>query len=350
MRLSYTILSLLLFAVTVGAGCSEDNPVEPAPDTDDGGVDPFVMNERLGRGVNFGNALEAPNEGDWGVRLEERQFEAAAEAGFATIRLPIRWNAHALPNEPYTIDEDFFERVDWAVEQALENELNLILNVHHYGGMDANPEEHVDRWVALWRQIAERYQDLPQNVLFELLNEPHGDLDANKWNQYVPLALEVIRETNPVRNVVVGPVRWNNPSALPLLELPDDDHLIVTFHFYAPFHFTHQGASWVNNSDPWLGTTWDATPAEMKEIRDVLEDAAAWGEEHNRPLFLGEFGAYSAADMESRARWTDFVAREAERLDMSWTYWEFMAGFGLYIPANDTFREPLLEALIPEAE
>jgi aryl-phospho-beta-D-glucosidase BglC (GH1 family) len=90
----------LILALTLTA-CAGKSPIEPPPNRQ--GVDPFEMNGRLGRGVNFGNALEAPLEGQWGVTLEALHFRRAAEAGFATIRLPVRWSAHAQAAAPYTI-------------------------------------------------------------------------------------------------------------------------------------------------------------------------------------------------------------------------------------------------------
>ena len=77
-----------------------------------------------------------------------------------------------------------------------------------------------------------------------------------------------------------------------------------------------------------------------------FEEAAAWSKKNRRPLFLGEFGAYSAADMNSRARWTRAVRQEAERRGFSWCYWEFGSGFGLYDPRAKTWRQPLLRALL----
>jgi endoglucanase len=63
-------------------------------------------------------------------------------------------------------------------------------------------------------------------------------------------------------------------------------------------------------------------------------------------VFLGEFGAFSAADMESRSRWTRFITREAEKQGFSWAYWEFCSGFGAYDPQADAWREPLKAALL----
>ncbi|HEX6987104.1 MAG TPA: glycoside hydrolase family 5 protein [Planctomycetaceae bacterium] len=302
-------------------------------------------NRRLGRGINFGNALEAPNEGEWGFRIEEGYFDEVKKAGFDTVRLPVKWSAHAEEKPPYRIDAGFAERVDWAVGHALERGLNVVLNVHHYDEFYADPDGHEERFLALWKQIASRYADRTEGLVFELLNEPRDPMTAERWNEIFPKALAVVRETNPHRAVIVGPANWNNIDALSKLRLPEDDRLMVTVHYYSPFEFTHQGASWAEGSDKWLGRTW-GSDEDKAAVRRDLEKAAAWGKEHGKPIFLGEFGAYSRADMDSRVRWTEFVRSEAERLGMSWAYWEFGSGFGAYDPQTDKWREPLKEALL----
>lgn len=311
------------------------------------GVDPFVQNQQLGRGINLGNALEAPQEGAWGVTLYEDYFSAIADAGFQHVRVPIRWNAHALAAPPYTIDPDFFARIDWVVEQSLKNDLLVILDFHHYEEMFSDHRGHTERFLALWKQIAEHYADAPDTVLFELLNEPHGGLHALAWNEIVPQAIAVIRPSNPTRNLIVGPGNWYNISQLSALSLPADSHLIVSVHYYDPFHFTHQGAEWVDGSAAWLGATWDGTNTQRWNVEADLGRAARWGRDNGYPLYLGEFGAYSRADMASRARYTAFVARTAEELGMSWAYWEFGAGFGAYNRGTGTWKEELLTALVP---
>ena len=310
-------------------------------------ADIFDANARLGRGINIGNALEAPEEGAWGVRLKVEYFTAIKKAGFDTVRLPVRWSAHAKADAPYTIDAKFAERVDWAVDQAIANGLNIIVNVHHYDEMNIHPEENLPRLEALWRQLAARYKNSPTGVYFELLNEPHDKLTETKWNAAIPKLLAAVRETNPTRPVIVGPGRWNGISALDRLELPKDDHhLILSVHFYDPFEFTHQGARFVKGADKWKGRPWTGTDAERAAITKPLQKAAAWAKLHERPVFLGEFGVYQEADMPSRARWARFVAREAERLKFSWAYWEFCAGFGAYDPKADCWRDALKSALI----
>ena len=333
-----------------------DTPATPIIPTDEKPIPPaewpdaFEMNRRIGRGVNFGDALEAPAEGEWGIVLQEEYFQKAEEAGFSTIRLPVRWNTHALESDPYTIHSSFFDRIDWAVENGLSRGMIVILDFHHFTDyMDCAACER-GRFLALWEQIANHYRDYPPELVFELLNEPTNTVAADEWAGALAAALGMIRATNPQRIVVVGPVGWNGLGGLPTLVLPEDDRgLIVTFHYYEPFPFTHQGADWMEGSDAWLGTTWTGSAEEERAVREDILTAAEWGLERNRPVFLGEFGAFERADMESRARYTAFIAREAEALSFSWAYWEFCSGFGVYDPAAHRWRDPLLRALLPDS-
>jgi aryl-phospho-beta-D-glucosidase BglC (GH1 family) len=313
-------------------------------------ADPFFkeLKPAFGRGVNLGNALESPKEGDWGVVLKEEYFEKIAKAGFDNVRIPVRWSAHADKSAPYKIDKKFFDRVDRAVNQALKNHLIPVLNMHHYDELYQDPDAHRERFIAQWQQIAEHYQKYPAALVFELLNEPTAKLTADKWNDILHNTIKVVRRSNPTRDIMIGPANWNGINDLPTLELPEDDrHLIVTVHYYNPFNFTHQGASWVGEeSKKWLGTKWTGTKAERQAVENDLDKAITWAVEHRRPIYLGEFGAYEKADLESRARWTNFVAEESLKRKMGFAYWEFCAGFGVYDPKKNQWIEPIKEALL----
>jgi endoglucanase len=343
----------------------------------------MTLSERaiaLGRGVNLGNALEAPNEGEWGMVIEPEFFSLIRGAGFDTIRVPIRWSAHAAEASPYTVDETFFERVDWVIDRGLANDLNVVINMHHYDPLFEAPEAHADRFVAIWRQIATRYRAQPDALYFELLNEPHGNLDAARWNALMADTIAVVREIDDYHTLVVGGADWGGISGLDRLEIPAGEaNTIATFHFYDPMLFTHQGAEWTGSEYGTLGVTWpgppeteitpipearkvewvrmwflrynqtqgDANPASADAIAKTLDRALAWSKQSGTPLWLGEFGAYSTADAASRARWTATVRAEAEARGFPWAYWEFGAGFGIYDREADAWRQPLLEALIP---
>ena len=302
----------------------------------------------LGRGINLGNALEAPSEGAWGVVLEEEFFKIIKDGGFDSIRIPIKFSAHALKEEPYTIDKEFFERVDWAVKNALFRDFTVIVDLHHYDEIYEDPAAHKARFVALWGQIAEHYKDCPEQVFFELLNEPCKNLTDDIWNDLIAEALKVVRKTNPERAVIVGPTHWNNIRQLGKLKVPAGDrNIIVTCHYYEPMALTHQGASWVAGpSESWLGTKWLGSESEKAEIEKMFDIAERWSKKNNRPMFIGEFGTYDRAEMASRVRWTSFVASAARKRNFTLAYWEFCASFGVYDKEKKQWREGLKNAVL----
>ena len=307
-----------------------------------------ITSVELQRGINLGNMLEAPNEGDWGLYVQEEYFDLVEDAGFDFVRLPVRWSTHAGADSPYAIDPAFFTRVDEVVNWAMERNLTIIVDFHHYEEVMTDPWGHEDRLLGIWKQVADHYKDYPSNVLFELLNEPNGQLNASLWNSYMFEALAIVRESNPIRDVIIGPVNWNAYDWLSTLDVPNDDHLIVTFHYYLPFQFTHQGAEWVGDeSQNWLGGEW-GSDAEKAEVTRHFGSVANWAQRHGDVrILLGEFGAYSRGPQESRVRWTEFVRSEAERHGFAWAYWEFASGFGVYDPEAKRWRQELIKALLP---
>jgi endoglucanase len=309
----------------------------------------FEMNRQLGRGINMGNAFEAPTEEAWGNPWQPEYFELIASQGFDHVRLPIRWEPEerSMAEPPYAISEAFLKRIQFVVDKALEQDLIIIINMHHHEALYANPAGQKARFLAQWRQIAEYFKDYPDDLLFEVLNEPHGELSPELWNIYFADALEEIRTTNPDRLVLIGTANYGGVDGVSELELPDDKNLILTVHYYNPFHFTHQGANWVGDqSEDWLGTQWHGTKAERQTIADDFKPVLDFSKNHNIPVYIGEFGAYSKADMESRVRWTNFCARWFEEQGFSWAYWEFSVGFGIYDPESGTFLSGLVDALL----
>uniref|UniRef100_A0A7C4RWK2 Glycoside hydrolase family 5 protein n=1 Tax=Fervidobacterium thailandense TaxID=1008305 RepID=A0A7C4RWK2_9BACT len=305
----------------------------------------FEFNKAIGKGINMGNALEAPFEGAWGVIIEDEYFKIIKERGFSSVRIPIRWSAHVSEKPSHTIDEKFFQRVKHVVDKALENGLVVIINTHHFEELYQDPDEYGDVLVSIWQQISERFKSYPEQLYFEIYNEPARNLTPSKWNELYPKVLKVIRKHNPTRPVIVDVASWAHYSAVQYLKLVKDPYLIVSFHYYEPFNFTHQGAEWVSPSPP-LGTKWLGTDAEVAEMRRHFRLVYEWAKKNNVPIFLGEFGAYGKADMESRVRWTMTVRQLAEEFDFCMAYWEFCAGFGLYDRIEHKWIEPLTTAAL----
>ncbi len=270
-RLSLVLVPLVALSL---AGCSGGNPAPsgsasesrvPAPTTGvyapvDGDLDAVV--DFLEHTINYSSLEHDPDEGAWSTPLSEAGFKAIADAGFTAIRLPVRFSGYQQLTSPYTIDEGYLLRVDWAIDQALSNGLAVIIDNHAWGteGRDdynalfIDPASEKPRLEAIWEQVGARYADQPAGVVFEIMNEPNGALDPY-WNDYQADVLEIIRETNPDRAVIVTPGNWSSPWALRDLELPNDNNLIVGFSDFIPFDFTHQGATWFSPSPP-IGAVW----------------------------------------------------------------------------------------------
>lgn len=297
----------------------------------------------IGRAVNLGNALEAPNEGDWGVILEEEFFKLIKEKKFTAIRIPIRWSAHL---ENGKIESKFMERVDWAVRNTLEQGLIPIVNIHHYDKLNEEPETEKEQFLKIWEELSSHYKNYSDSLVFEILNEPHGKIDP-LWNDLQKEALAVIRKANKERTVIITPAQWGGLNNLEALSIPSNDkNLILSIHYYSPFQFTHQGAEWVDGSDAWLGTQWKGNRFDKLSIQKDMERIDEFSKKNNIPVFIGEFGAYSKADMKSRARWTEYCGRIFERYNFSWSYWEFCSGFGIYDAKSKSWKKELVDALI----
>ena len=306
--------------------------------------------ELLGRGINYGNMLEAPSEGEWGLRFDDRYPKMIKTVGFDSVRVPVRWSSATLDEAPYQIQPQYLARVRHVVDLNLQAGLKVVLNVHHFEELYDAPNTQRDRFLAIWKQLSNAFQGAEEGLIFEILNEPHGNLAADQWNPLMVDALAEIRKLHPQRWVIVGPDQWNSIGGLPGLELPEDDRrLIVTVHYYLPFDFTHQGASWVSPPRP-TGVKWSATEAERAAVSHDMQTVADWASQQRRPIYVGEFGAYERAEMQSCAAWTSYVRESCETRKFGWAYWELASGFGVLNKETNQWKEPLIQALLPDQE
>ena len=306
------------------------------------------LNKKLGKGINMGNMFEAPSETEWGNPFKDDYFTRIKSQGFNHVRIPIRWDvaARCQQTEPYTINANFLERIRTVVDLAKKENLLVIINMHHHEAIFANPDTQKAKFISQWTQIATFFKDYDSNLLFEVMNEPNTNLTPDKWNTFFAEALSAIRKTNKTRAVLMGTSNWGGLGGVSSLKIPADDNIILTIHYYDPFNFTHQGADWVAGSTPWLGTKWENTNLERDEIIGQFKYLKEFGNQNNLPIHIGEFGAFSKADLESRVLWTNFLARWFEQQGFSWAYWEFSAGFGIYNPSTGQYLQPLLDALV----
>ena len=113
--------------------------------------------------------------------------------------------------------------------------------------------------------------------------------------------------------MIIGPASFNNVGWLDKLVLPKNDrHIIITVHYYQPMSFTHQGANWTPEYANFSGNTW-GTPADYAALEKDFDGVQAWAKKNDRPILLGEFGAYDKGPLETRVKYTAALARAAEK-------------------------------------
>jgi endoglucanase len=335
---------------------------------------------RWRRGLNLGNALDAPHEGDWGVKLAASDFVSAKQAGFDHVGLPVRFSAHAAASAPYAIEPDFLARVDWALDQALANGLAIVVGFHHYEELMEAPDAQRARFVAIWHELAEHMRSRPPTVAFELCTEPTDKITAGQWNAMMTEALGVVRASSPTRTVVLEGVFWASAQNLrDTVRIPLDDPFVVgSFRMFQPILFTHQGAeympaeydtrgivfpgppsaplepgpgarakSWARDWIARYNTEPPATnPSGLTAIVAQLDMAKAFADRTHRLVYMGGFATIDNADPKSREEWTRATRTEAERRGFGWAYWDDGGKFKVYDRDSRTWNEALKAALL----
>lgn len=335
-------IAILLGAL---AGCAT---TPPPPQFSEGftPIDAAVQNQAMGRSVNvlgYDPVWTHPSE----ARFTPDDFRLIHEAGFQTVRVVLQAFRHMDGKDQ--LDPAWIATLDKMVAAALAQNLTVILDEHDFNQCSSDVAACRVKLAAFWSQIAPRYKNAPNRVIFELLNEPHDPVTDEIWNGLLAETLAVVRASNPERNVIIGPGHWDGLESLPKLELPQNDrHIIVTFHYYHPMTFTHQGASWVGAKIQALHDVIWGSDAEVALLNKEFDTVKAWSVAHDRPIFLGEFGAYDKAPMEYRAKWDSAIARAAEARGFSWAYWQFDPDFVLYDFSRRQFVQPILDALVPK--
>lgn len=308
------------------------------------------------RGANFGNHLEFERFDE--NHYKPADYEMVKREGFDHIRIPIGWHRHTGPAPDFKIDEKFAGIVDRMLDESHKNGLYTIINIHHFDELTSDPWAWTNKFCAIWRQLATRYGKR-SDVAFELLNEPKDKATQEIMNTIWAEGIQTIRAIAPAKTIFVGTSRWNNIDELPKLKLPENDrNLIVTVHCYEPFYFTHQGASWAGSDPSTVGiifpgppqtpiekspkatnqwvAKWiadynklptDQNPSSKKAFVPRLQRAADWAKQNNRPIHLGEFGAYEKADPQSRANFYRQMRQTCDQLGIGWAIWDWNAGF-----------------------
>ena len=226
----------------------------------------------------------------------------------------------------------------------------------------------------IWEQVATRFKNRPLSVAFEILNEPKDVADAAVMNDVFAEVVKRIRKIDDKRLLIVGPEKWNGIEGLPSLKVPDDDRVAVTVHCYEPFLFTHQGATWTEGKGSVTGVEYpqpgskkipvpgdapdwvqdnvkqynrnvDSQTAGEPAFKPLLRQAAEWGQKNNRPIYVGEFGAFTTATPEDRAAFYRDYRIASEEQGLGWCIWDWKAGFRYWDREKNAPAPGMREAL-----
>ncbi len=284
--------------------------------------------------------------------------------GFDFVRLGMDPALIERHGDPAAANPKALAELDQAIQEALDNHLSMLLcvfpNDEYKHGLGT--DRGVDDFVQLWRILAKHFaQQDPDHIFYELMNEPEVP-DPYRWMGIQATVVHAIRQIDAAHTIVATAANYGSLPDLLVLEPVRDANVIYNFHFYEPYPFTHQGASW--GADDWIyykHIPFPATPetlsAQRKQVPGDLARynlylygaggwnaqaiagrigfAADWARERHVPLICDEFGAYrDTAPPDSRARWISAVRTALEANHIGWAMWDYRGNFGVVTRTN----------------
>lgn len=336
---------LLSFLVVVLASCSAEKPKQTTEDQSS------ETSFTIKRGTNIAHWLsQSERRGEERARFFTQADIAFIDSvGFDHIRLPI--DEEQMWDETGKRNDDAFELLDqcmtWCHNAGLRVVLDLhILRSHHFNAQEkplwTKPEEQV-KFIALWKDLSAAVHKWPNDmVAYEFMNEPVAD-DPEQWNTLLARVADSIRGWEPDRVLVIGSNRWQSASTFDQLKIPQNDrNIILSFHFYEPFHLTHYQASWTSLKDfkgqvkyPGQIVVNGSTDDEKRIYnRDTLEHMMskpiAFAAKTGLPLYCGEFGVIDKAPIGDKLAWYRDMVAIFEKNNIAYANWNFKAGsFGI---------------------
>ncbi|MDE6871835.1 MAG: cellulase family glycosylhydrolase [Bacteroidales bacterium] len=331
---------------------------DPVPEPTENAA--WQVMRKLGMGWNLGNQLDAHNNGVagetfWGnPKASQALFNKLKEVGYRSVRIPVTWLGHIGEAPGYEIDAAWLDRVAEVVGYAENAGLNAIVNIHHDGGdskywldiktaalnedVNAKVKEQIS---AMWTQIAERFADKGDFLIFESFNEIHDGgwgwgsnrTDGgrqyrclNEWNQVFIDAVRAAGGNNSSRFLAVPGYCTNVELTIENFEMPSDkvrDRIIVAVHYYDPSEYTLTAKY----------SEWGHTAAAGKAAPGSGEEQvkAAFAKLYDKyvsggiPVYLGEMGCVNRASDREQAfqqYWFEYVVKAAKTYGVAPFVWD----------------------------
>ena len=363
-RAAALLLAGVMTAAVAGCGKNSDSEAKDSAKkwTE---LDQTQITEAMGLGWNLGNQLEAssgglPSETCWGnPEITKELIDTVKAQGFKTVRIPVSYLDMIGDGPDYKIDTDWLDRVQEVVDYVVDNDMFAIVNMHGDGYYtvdhswllcaedDDKQTEIKDKYGKVWTQIADRFKDYDQHLIFESMNEEfnndYGKPDANAYeniNAYNQIFVDSVRATgsNNEKRWLLLP-GWNTNIEYTAndeynFKIPTDNgckadgkRIMISVHYYDPFNFTidenktartQWGKYAVKNYDNWGQE--DYVDSQMALLNEKFVS-------QGYPVVIGEFGAQDKTEKfadynEFRRYWSEYLIKAAKKNGVVCVYWD----------------------------
>lgn len=322
---------------------------------------PRTRLERLSTGANvcrwFRYALDRPEE-HYANYISDEEMRVMRAIGLRHVRLCIHPEMIYDPARPTEPIAPMLAHIDRAIERFHRADLAVVLDLHNENQERLeNDEAWREGFLKFWGVLARHYSKVNPEMLFlEIINEPVFTGREADWHALQKRFVAEVRKQAPRHTIVVTGAGWGGIDGLKRLSPLEDKNLVYSFHFYDPFPFTHQGATW---SSPEVRVIRDvpypSSPEAVAHLLPTIEDERArlmvswygqerwnrermsarlneaidWGKRHGVPLYCGEFGVFPlVAPAESRAAWFKDFGSLLRESGVGWASWGWDEGFG----------------------
>lgn len=342
-------------------GLEKDDPIVAENESD------FRTSSQIAEAINVGwclgnsfdcydsNHEKVSTETSWGnVKTTEEIIKSVKYAGFNAIRIPVTWDEHMTGD---VIQTEWLDRVQEVVDYAYNNNMFVILNMHHDDYIWFNPTESEysqdsQKLCAIWQQISERFSEYDDKLLFEGMNEPRTIDSEKEWiggtpeeraviNKYEQDFVKTVRATggnNSERTLIITSYAASaETTAIDDVIIPDDRNIILSVHYYAPWKFsegidstfTDDGKSELDNK--------------FAELKEKFIDKGT-------PVIIGEFGCVNATDNATRSEYYNYYISSARANGIKCFIWDNgkssgESSFGILNRSKLSWNEEILNGI-----
>ncbi len=376
-----TVVFFVLFLCAFAFSCKKNSTT-----TDSAGSYKTV----LAKGINLSNWFnDYSDPGQYTNRFSVATLQLIKQKGFTYVRLPIGTTILFNEANPGVLNAANLSIVDNAVNTCINAGLGVTINLHPWqnntDSMLAASPTFVAKVALYWKTLAGYFKKYnADKIYFEVLNEPHasaGGLTTQSyawWQTAQQTIINAIREAAPEHYIIAGGEGWNSIDGLKTLHPYSASKIIYNFHFYDPFLFTHQGASWagwqpavLGRSIPYPSSPANTAPLITAATNDELKNALQWygdqrinidsldrmikvavdwATQNNVSVIANEFGSYSVyAPRQSRLNYIHDVRTVFEKYKIGWAMWECDEGFGWISYPSGSRSNPVADTELLQA-